>query len=122
MGFDGMRRLGHILADPSPSPNHPLSLRPGRGSGIDDEAEGRSRNSWVLKSLEKIAPGKGRLFDVGAATGIPPSSRPERGGSGRRRAERMEREAAADSTGSACSSAHSNRCRGARLVRSPDMV
>lgn len=63
---------GHIFADPSPSPEFIRSLYSQVEDPVyDDEAEGRSRNFLaVLKNLEKISPGKGRLFDVGAATGI----------------------------------------------------
>ena len=63
---------GHIFANPSPSPDYLLSLY----SLIEDptyeeEAAGRSKNFLrILSFLEKIAPEKGPLFDVGAATGI----------------------------------------------------
>lgn len=63
---------GHIFADPSPSPEFIRSLYGQvEDPAYDDEAEGRSRNFLgILKSLEKISPAKGTLFDVGAATGI----------------------------------------------------
>lgn len=66
------RDCGHIFADPSPSPDYLLSLY----SLVEDplyeeEAAGRSKNFLrILSFLEKIAPKKGPLFDVGAATGI----------------------------------------------------
>jgi len=63
---------GHVFANPSPSPEFIQSLY----SKIEDplyeeEARGRARNfQKILSRLEKIHPDKGRLFDVGAATGI----------------------------------------------------
>ncbi len=62
----------HVFANPYPSRDFIQSLY----SEIEDplyqeEAKGRSRNFIrILSALEKIHPGKGRLFDVGAATGI----------------------------------------------------
>jgi len=63
---------GHLFADPSPAPEFILSLY-GRveDPAYDEEAEGRSRNFLgILKTLDRLAPAKGRLFDIGAATGI----------------------------------------------------
>jgi 2-polyprenyl-3-methyl-5-hydroxy-6-metoxy-1,4-benzoquinol methylase len=63
---------GHLFADPMPKPEFIFSLY----SQVEDpayeaEAEGRGRNFLgILKNLETLAPEKGRLFDVGAATGI----------------------------------------------------
>jgi SAM-dependent methyltransferase len=62
----------HIFANPCPSQDFIQSLY----SEIEDplyqeEARGRSKNFIrILSALEKIHPGRGRLFDVGAATGI----------------------------------------------------
>ena len=63
---------GHIFADPSPDPGFILSLyRRVEDPVYDDEAEGRSRNFvGILRNLEGLVPSKGKLFDVGAATGI----------------------------------------------------
>jgi SAM-dependent methyltransferase len=66
------RDCGHIFANPSPSAEDLFSLY----SLIEDplyeeEAAGRSKNFLhILSFLEKVAPQKGPLFDVGAATGI----------------------------------------------------
>jgi SAM-dependent methyltransferase len=66
------RDCGHIFANPFPEPDYLLSLY----SLIEDplyeeEAAGRSKNFLrILSFLERILPNKGRLFDVGAATGI----------------------------------------------------
>jgi 2-polyprenyl-3-methyl-5-hydroxy-6-metoxy-1,4-benzoquinol methylase len=63
---------GHLFADPSPRPEFIFSLY----KDVEDplyeaEAEGRSQNFRpILDRLAGLAPGKGRLFDVGAATGI----------------------------------------------------
>jgi len=63
---------GHLFADPAPGPAFLASLY----GQVEDpdyeaEAEGRSRNfRTVLRRLERRLPAKGRLFDVGAATGI----------------------------------------------------
>lgn len=66
------RRCGHIFADPGPSPAALAALY---GDVVDpryeEEAAGRSQNFLrLLDRLERHRPGKGRLFDVGAATGI----------------------------------------------------
>lgn len=66
------RACGHLFANPSPSPDLVFSLY----SHVEDpeyeeEATGRSKNFCrLLGHLEKHSPGKGILFDVGAATGI----------------------------------------------------
>ena len=63
---------GHIFADPCPSPELIFSLY----SQIEDplyeeEASGRAKNfRRIISRLEILLPEKGRLFDVGAATGI----------------------------------------------------
>lgn len=62
----------HVFANPCPSHDFLQSLY----SKIEDplyqeEERGRSKNFIrILSALEKIHPEKGRLFDVGAATGI----------------------------------------------------
>lgn len=62
----------HVFANPSPSQSFISSLY----SEVEDplyqaEAENRGRNfERILSCLEKLQPEKGRLFDVGAATGI----------------------------------------------------
>jgi SAM-dependent methyltransferase len=63
---------GHLFADPAPRPEFIFSLyRKVEDPIYDEEAEGRSRNfRSVLDGLERLRPGRGRLFDVGAATGI----------------------------------------------------
>jgi SAM-dependent methyltransferase len=63
---------GHIFADPCPPP----ALVNATYGAIEDplydaEAAGRGKNFLrILRRLEKLQPGKGRLMDVGAATGI----------------------------------------------------
>lgn len=63
---------GHLFADPSPKPEFIFSLyRRVEDPLYDEEADGRSRNFRViLEGLEKLKPERGRLFDVGAATGL----------------------------------------------------
>jgi SAM-dependent methyltransferase len=63
---------GHLFADPAPRPEYIFSLyRRVEDPSYDEEAAGRSRNFRViLDGLEKLKPERGRLFDVGAATGI----------------------------------------------------
>ncbi len=63
---------GHLFADPCPTPEFIFSLYGEVEDPLyEDEAEGRARNFLgILKQLESLAPGKGPLFDVGAATGI----------------------------------------------------
>jgi 2-polyprenyl-3-methyl-5-hydroxy-6-metoxy-1,4-benzoquinol methylase len=63
---------GHLFADPAPKPAFIVSLYQNVEDPLyDAEAEGRSKNFRpILTRLAKLAPGKGRLFDVGAATGI----------------------------------------------------
>ncbi len=66
------RRCGHIFADPAPAPDF-LSALYGRVEDplYDQEAEGRKQNFLpILDRLDALRPGRGRLFDVGAATGI----------------------------------------------------
>jgi 2-polyprenyl-3-methyl-5-hydroxy-6-metoxy-1,4-benzoquinol methylase len=63
---------GHIFANPCPSPELIFLLY----SQIEDplyeeEASGRAKNfRRIISHLETFLPDKGRLFDVGAATGI----------------------------------------------------
>ena len=66
------RDCGHIFADPCPRPEFIFSLYSQvEDPAYDEEAEGRSRNFLgILANLEKLLPARGRLFDVGAATGI----------------------------------------------------
>jgi len=63
---------GHIFANPSPSPEFIDSLYSQvEDPSYEEEAEGRARNFLgILRTLEKLRPAKGGLFDVGAATGI----------------------------------------------------
>lgn len=63
---------GHIFADPAPAPDFLSSLY-GRVEDplYDQEAEGRTQNFLpILDRLDGLRPDRGRLFDVGAATGI----------------------------------------------------
>jgi SAM-dependent methyltransferase len=66
------RDCGHIFANPSPSAEYLFSLYSLTEDPLyEEEAAGRSKNFLrILLFLEKIAPEKGPLFDVGAATGI----------------------------------------------------
>ncbi len=75
------RVCGHTFADPSPSPDLIASLYGQvEDPSYDEESEGRSRNFLgILRTLEKLRPGKGRLLDAGAATGILLSLARERG-------------------------------------------
>ena len=63
---------GHIFADPAPTPVFIVSLYGQvEDPAYDAEAEGRARNFvGILDNLESLLPERGRLFDVGAATGI----------------------------------------------------
>lgn len=63
---------GHLFADPCPTPELIFSLYGQVEDPLyEDEAAGRARNFLtVLRRLERLAPGRGPLFDVGAATGI----------------------------------------------------
>ena len=63
---------GHIFADPSPKPEFIFSLyRQVEDPAYDAEAEGRANNfRGILDNLDALVPERGRLFDVGAATGI----------------------------------------------------
>ncbi|MCJ7680886.1 MAG: class I SAM-dependent methyltransferase [Candidatus Aminicenantes bacterium] len=63
---------GHLFANPFPAPKHITSLY---GASEDplyhEEAPGRSKNFVpILNRLDRLRPEKGRLLDVGAATGI----------------------------------------------------
>jgi len=62
----------HVFANPCPSPEFIQSLYGETEDPVyQEEAQGRSKNfSRILKSLNKIHPERGILFDVGAATGI----------------------------------------------------
>jgi SAM-dependent methyltransferase len=65
-------RCGHVFADPSPEPEF-LSALYGKVEDplYDQEADGRRRNFRpILDRLDELKPSHGRLFDVGAATGI----------------------------------------------------
>jgi SAM-dependent methyltransferase len=63
---------GHLFADPCPTPEFIFSLYGEVEDPLyEDEAAGRARNFLrILKRLETLVPERGRLFDVGAATGI----------------------------------------------------
>lgn len=63
---------GHLFADPSPRPEFIFSLYQEVEDPLyDAESEGRSQNFRpILGRLASLAPGNGKLFDVGAATGI----------------------------------------------------
>ncbi len=65
-------RCTHVFANPCPSPEFIRSLYEGLEDPLyQEEEKGRSRNFLrILKSLERLHPERGRLFDVGAATGI----------------------------------------------------
>jgi 2-polyprenyl-3-methyl-5-hydroxy-6-metoxy-1,4-benzoquinol methylase len=72
---------GHIFADPMPAPSFINQLY----SRIEDplyqeESQGRKKNfAPILAFLGKLHPGRGILFDIGAATGILLSSAREKG-------------------------------------------
>jgi SAM-dependent methyltransferase len=63
---------GHIFANPCPTSSLLDTIYAAVEDPLyDEEAEGRSRNfERILRCLEKKAPAKGLLCDVGAATGI----------------------------------------------------
>lgn len=63
---------GHLFADPCPPAEAIVSLYGGVEDPLyEDEAEGRGRNFLgILDRLDALVPGRGPLFDVGAATGI----------------------------------------------------
>ena len=62
----------YIFANPAPTASFIHSLyRDVEDPAYEDEAEGRRQNFLpILDVLERFHPHKGRLFDVGAATGI----------------------------------------------------
>ncbi|UCE43206.1 MAG: class I SAM-dependent methyltransferase [Candidatus Aminicenantes bacterium] len=62
----------HVFANPCPSQEFIHNLYGEVEDPVyQEEAEGRSKNfNRILKSLDKIHPERGNLFDVGAATGI----------------------------------------------------
>lgn len=66
------RDCRHVFANPCPTPALMNALYAAVEDPLyDEEAEGRSRNfERILAGLERFLPGRGRLFDVGAATGI----------------------------------------------------
>ena len=72
---------GHVFADPCPTPAFIESLYGAlRDPLYEEEAGGRAMNfRRVLVRLERLRPEKGRLFDVGAATGILMDQAKERG-------------------------------------------
>lgn len=72
---------GHFFADPCPTPAFIGSLYGALEDPLyEDEAAGRAMNfRRVLARLERFRPEKGRLFDVGAATGILMNLARERG-------------------------------------------
>ncbi len=72
---------GHIFADPCPTPAFIASLYGALEDPLyEEEAGGRAMNfRRVLARVEKLRPEKGRLFDVGAATGILMNLARERG-------------------------------------------
>jgi len=72
---------GHIFADPCPAPEFVGSLYGSLEDPLyEEEAGGRAMNfRRVLARLERLRPEKGRLFDVGAATGILMNLARERG-------------------------------------------
>lgn len=63
---------GHLFADPSPRPAFIVSLYEAVEDPLyDEESEGRCKNFIpILKRLARLAPARGKLFDVGAATGL----------------------------------------------------
>jgi SAM-dependent methyltransferase len=63
---------GHLFADPCPSPELITALYSQvQDPDYEEEAVGRSLNfASILSRLDRRLPQKGRLFDVGAATGI----------------------------------------------------
>ncbi len=63
---------GHIFANPYPDKDFIFSLYSSSEDPLyDEEARGRGKNFiGILSVLEQLLPHKGKLFDVGAATGI----------------------------------------------------
>jgi SAM-dependent methyltransferase len=66
------RDCRHVFANPCPTPALMSALYASVEDPLyDEEAAGRGRNfAKILAALERLGPGRGRLFDVGAATGI----------------------------------------------------
>lgn len=66
------RNCTHVFADPSPPPSFIRALYSRvEDPGYEEEARGRGKNfRRILSRLEKLGCRKGRLLDVGAATGI----------------------------------------------------
>jgi len=66
------RDCRHVFANPCPTPALMNALYAAVEDPLyDEEAPGRGRNFVrILASLERLGHGPGRLFDVGAATGI----------------------------------------------------
>lgn len=75
------RNCGHVFADPCPKPEFISSLYAAVEDPLyEEEAGGREKNfDRILDCLEKLRPEKGRLMDVGAATGILLNSARRRG-------------------------------------------
>jgi SAM-dependent methyltransferase len=63
---------GHLFANPIPDKTFLVSLYDRvEDKEYEDEASGRSRNFLgILKTLERIVPSRGALFDAGAASGL----------------------------------------------------
>jgi SAM-dependent methyltransferase len=63
---------GHVFADPCPTSEFIGTLYAALEDPLyDEEAGGRGNNfTTIIDHLDRLAPAKGRLFDVGAATGI----------------------------------------------------
>jgi SAM-dependent methyltransferase len=72
---------GHMFADPCPTPAFIASLYGALEDPLyEEEAGGRAMNfRRIFVRLERLRPEKGRLFDVGAATGILMNLARERG-------------------------------------------
>lgn len=66
------RNCSHVFANPAPSPETITNLYSRvEDPAYEEEAKGRVKNFIpILNRLEVIQPEKGRLLDVGAATGI----------------------------------------------------
>ena len=70
--LDHCANCTHVFANPCPTPGYIQKLYQDIvDPDYQEEAEGRQQNfERILAFLEKMQPEKGRLFDVGAATGI----------------------------------------------------